>query len=127
MKLFCSRQAAAIERQRKLEKRVTKTKPNNKKRQFFEKNIGDTHLTGRIQEEAEEESFFLEETMRSKNTEYIKENDGYDSTSFLDESQPNFRVSMKPKLKSNRNHHLSAQNLFMGTSMNDSDSDTDSS
>lgn len=122
---FNPRQAAANERQRKLQSRMMKVKPKNKKRQFFEKNIGDTILTGRIPEEDENESL-LDETQPSRVSKmFTGRIDECDST---DEIQSNFRVSVKPKTRSARiNHHLSAQNLFMGDSFNKNNSEDSSS
>lgn len=99
-----------------------KIKPRTKKRQFFEKNIGDTIYTGRITEEDENDTTQPSRvsTVRTKIS-----NDEFDS----DEIQPNLRVSITPKTRSTRvNHHLnlSAQNLFMGT-FNKNDSNDSSS
>lgn len=100
--------------------RSTRNNPKNKKRQFFEKNIGDTIYTGRIPEEDENDLITPRPEIES------------DSTDLLDEIQPriqpNFRISMKPKTRSSRvNHPPSAQSLFMGTSKNVTDSEDSSS
>lgn len=92
-------------------------------------------MTGRIQEEDEYDSnSLLDETPHSRVSRNSKiytgtgriqreRNDEYD---YDEETIKNFRVSMKPKIKST-GFNLSAQNLFMGTSLNDNNSDSDSS